>query len=224
MCTEARNRGVAGGGELIVGLAECNGYIHWARQMGIDFKIEEIESEPIATKRAALLLAFSEPSPLALLYDACLAEHKENIVVQFILTEIWNHYTLSPILEQAKSVLFPPTQLIPGRICDLPSLDRGLIVDELEKAVQCPWQCGAYCPFSRIMMSLAQWAGINFVPIDVLKKDSVGVVCIGQHRMGTTIRGKALLALLLALWGSAHSSHAMPAPIARIISLLEIQN
>lgn len=223
ICAEARRRGATGGGELIVRLVRCNGYIHWVRQLGIKSNLQEKEYELDLTKRAALMLAFSEPSPLALLYDTCLAEHKENTVVQFVLGEIWNHYTLPHILEQAKSVLFPPTQLIPGRLCNMPELDRDLIVDALETAVHCPWQCGAYCPFTRIMMSLAKWAGINFVPIS-RETDSIGVVCIGQYRMGTTVRGKALLALLLALWGSSNSSHTMPAPIMRLISLLEIQN
>ena len=222
VCAKARRGGAGRGGELIVSLAKSNGYIHWARGIGV--KIENVAQEHNETKKAALLLAFSEVSPISLLYDPLLNEHSNEDIVKFVLDEIWNHYTLPSLLEQAKSVLFPPTQLIPGRILDLPHVDKKALETALDDALVTPWRCEPYCPFTRIMMSLAQWAGITFVPVGTNTNDcKIGIVFIGQLRLGTTVRGKVLLALLVSLWGCTHKSVDVPVPhpLNDLITLLK---
>lgn len=224
VCTEARSRGVGGGGELIVSLAKSNGYIDWARRIGI--KIEKVKEEQIETKKMALLLAFSEASPISLLYDSYLNENKGEGIVTFVLDEIWKHYTLPSLLEQAKSVLFPPTQLIPRRVYELPHIDTKTFVMTLDNVLTTPWRCEAYCPFTRIMTSLAQWAGITFVPVGNVADDhQIGIVYIGQQKMGTTIRGKGLLAILVSLWGCTSKSAGVPIPhpLDDLTALLQIK-
>ena len=226
-CVEARRKlgGAARGGELIMSLAECDGYVDWLHSLGIRIPPNWEIFEPFCTHCAASMLAFSDPVPISLLYNKALNESCENDAIKFVLNEIWCHYTLPSILEQAKTVLQPRTQLVANRFLNVQGVDKEKMSKAVHAAVKTPWQCGLYSSSTRVIMGLAHSIGIQFVALDKNTEDpSIGIVCIGHYRFGTTIRGKALLTLIVALWQSQHSDADAPASVAKITELLQIQN
>ena len=206
-------------------LAECDSYYEWLQYIKFEIPPNLIIAEPEFTQCAASMLAFSETVPISLLYDQCLIENRQNKVVGYVLEELWAHYTIPSIIEQAKSVLFPRTQLVANRLLDLPGIDKEKVAGAIFDAVKMPWNCDLYSPSTRIMMDMAQTIGITFVSIDKKTEDpSLGVVYIGQYKYGITIRGKALLTILLSLWMSKHAKSDFPTPLKTVKALLQKQN